>query len=278
MADISKDVNMRNMRQKTFLVTTALAALIGSGAMAASVSIDQIGAIWQNPTGPAIDSGDFSIENGDGDPAQNGETVSIFWGEPATDNGGQSGYSFTPRVVSFNAAPGIAHSLGTFTHFNQPIFDPPGSLSTVELAFNFAGTPVGSGLPPAAASFPAIFDFDHNETLNTGQTVDPGFDNSCDPQLSDTPCDDVVTVSAQGGADETIIVDNVIYTFSLLGFSTDGGLTTSSMFITEEEQNSEADLFFSFTATPVPLPAAGWLLLAGVGGLAAMGRRRKKTA
>lgn len=31
------------------------------------------------------------------------------------------------------------------------------------------------------------------------------------------------------------------------------------------------------TMTPVPLPAAGWMLLAGVGGLAAMRRRKKKS-
>ena len=30
-----------------------------------------------------------------------------------------------------------------------------------------------------------------------------------------------------------------------------------------------------FSVTPVPLPAAGWMLLAGVGGLVAMRRRRK---
>lgn len=29
---------------------------------------------------------------------------------------------------------------------------------------------------------------------------------------------------------------------------------------------------------PVPLPAAGWMLIAGIGGLAAMGRRRRKAA
>ena len=32
--------------------------------------------------------------------------------------------------------------------------------------------------------------------------------------------------------------------------------------------------FASITATPVPLPAAGWLLLAGIGGLVVMRRRR----
>ena len=32
---------------------------------------------------------------------------------------------------------------------------------------------------------------------------------------------------------------------------------------------------FSFNATPVPLPAAGWMLLSALGGVAAISRRRK---
>ena len=32
---------------------------------------------------------------------------------------------------------------------------------------------------------------------------------------------------------------------------------------------------FSFAATPVPLPAAGWMLLSALGGVAAISRRRK---
>ncbi len=253
------------MRQKTFMATAAAAALIGTGAMATSVSIDQIGAIWQNPV---FDQGGVSntIDNGDNDPTVGGETVSIFWGTPAT-NAGQSGYSFNPTDVSFDADPDTVYSLGTFTHFNQPITSSGGSLESVELAFHFEGSPDGV---PISAGFDAVFDFDHDETLNTGQQV-----GDCSPQVSMTPCDDVVTVNAQGGADETIIVGDLAYTFTLLGFSADG-MNFSNMFITEEGENNARDLFFSFSVTPVPLPAAGWLLLAGVGGLAAVGRRRKK--
>lgn len=255
------------MRQKTFLATTAMAALIGSGAMAVPVSIDQIGAIWQNPTGSAVGAATVNTDNGDGDPTVDGETVEIFWGTPATNNG-QSGYSFAPTPVSFLADPDMAYSLGTFTHFNQPIFDSGGSLDSVELAFHFAGSPEGV---PVTASFDAIFDFEHDETLNTATLA------GCDPQVSTTPCDDVVTVSAQGGPDEIVDVGNTRYIFSLLGFSPDGtDGSFESVFFTEEGENSSRDLWFQYSVSVVPLPAAGWLLLAGIGGLAAVGRRRKK--
>src|SRR6056297_2456268 len=123
------------MKQKTFLATTALAALIGSGAMAAPVSIDEIGASWQSPTGPAADADAFTIINTP-DPVTG--AVTIFWGTAPAGGAGQSGYSFAPRSnLPFPANPDTAYSLGTFTHFNQPILDDPGSIETVELSFNF---------------------------------------------------------------------------------------------------------------------------------------------
>jgi hypothetical protein len=39
---------------------------------------------------------------------------------------------------------------------------------------------------------------------------------------------------------------------------------------------SHYDLWYLDSTTPVPLPAAGWMLIAGIGGIAAM-KRRKKT-
>lgn len=248
------------MGNTKFLAAAALAAFAGTGATAATVSIDQIGAVWQNWTGspePAFSS-NLNINNGDNDPTVGGETVSIFWGDP-TGQGGQSGYTFDPTAVSFPATDGVPYSLGTFTHNNQPIFASGGSLETVELLFHFAGTPVS----PAAGvltSFGAIFDFVHDETTNTG--------GGC--------CDDVVTVSAVGGASEDVTVGNYVYTFTLLGFSPDGTPGSfSNSFITQEGLNSSSDLWFDYTVSVVPLPAAGWLLIAGLGALGAVGRRRK---
>ncbi|WP_233252608.1 VPLPA-CTERM sorting domain-containing protein [Maritimibacter sp. 55A14] len=53
------------------------------------------------------------------------------------------------------------------------------------------------------------------------------------------------------------------------------------MFWSKVSQRSEGFAIDNFTVSgdvpaPVPLPAAGWLMLAGIGGLAAAGRRRRR--
>jgi hypothetical protein len=260
------------MRQKTFLASVATAALIGSGAMAAGVSITQIDAAWQNPIGSAFPT-NGNINN------SNADNVVIEWGTPTTIGGSRSGYSFqrntdTPFPASpFNPLdPTTIYSLGTFTHFNNPIFESGGDLTSVELAFSFGGIPDGGSF----TGFNAVFDFGHNETLNTdnvGQCVSP-------LQESPVPCDDIVTVTAEGGATEDVRVGDLIYTFRLLGFSEDGINfdENSNIFVTQEGQPNARDLYFNYTVSVVPLPASGWLLLAGLGGLAAVGRRRRKAS
>jgi len=295
------------MKQKTFLGATAIAMSIGPAAMAASVNIDQIGAIWAKsddasiganaPTGtpePAF-TDNLIIQNGDEDPTSGGETVSISWGDPASSpvgdpNGAQSEYEFdptgdpSPTGPLFVAEADTPYSLGTFTHFNEPIWDSGGSLLTADLILHFAGTPID----PAAGgtqSFGAVFKFSHDETVNeTDVFGNPDLD-ACDtpPQVSNVPCDDLVTLDPVGGVDEVVVVGDVEYTFTLLGFAeNENGVPGdfnpfgSLLFATTEGQANETDLWFSYSVNVVPLPAAGWLLLAGIGGLAAVGRRRKK--
>ena len=62
------------------------------------------------------------------------------------------------------------------------------------------------------------------------------------------------------------------FSFSVIGDgSVDGNVWST-------QENASSSLIVSANISAVPLPAAGWLLIAGVGGLAAMKRRRKNTA
>jgi hypothetical protein len=127
---------------------------------------------------------------------------------------------------------------------------------------------VDIGIASAPGLINSVFSFTHNETPNSPQSSCPG----------DTPpCDDIVTVSNNLG-NETFTIGGDIFTFQVLGFSTDGGTTFLDNFRTVEGQPNPAGLWGSYTSSPIstiPLPAAGWLLLAGIGGLGALRRFRK---
>lgn len=76
--------------------------------------------------------------------------------------------------------------------------------------------------------------------------------------------DDIIGIVGSGGTSPNY-EEVAIVKFSDLSFDS---VTFSSL----KGKNS-----FEFALAPVPLPAAGWLMIAGLGGLAAM-RRRKKSA
>lgn len=95
----------------------ALAAALGSGASAASLTINSVKGIWQNDLP---------------DPAVSGEgTSSLRWGIPISLSG-RSGYDFAGAAPpALTVTDGSAFSLGTFTHRNFPILG--AALSSVDL-------------------------------------------------------------------------------------------------------------------------------------------------
>lgn len=74
-----------------------------------------------------------------------------------------------------------------------------------------------------------------------------------------------------------MIIGGEYYNFFLKGFSRDGGLTFESQATSLENETTTAEIFATITqVTPVPLPAAAWLMGSGLIGLIGLGYRRKR--
>lgn len=192
------------------------------------------------------------------------------WGSPVTGSG-QSGYdfSFAGAPITVDVPPNSgAFGLGTFSHVNLPIFAGTGVLASATLALD-AAIEI-AGMPRGVFSF--NFDFLHNETNNGDNPCADGGPNGVG--VNDNGCADIVTVTTSS-LSENFIVDGLVYTINVLGFSTDGGATISSIFRTRESAINLAEIYGSVSVAEIPVPGALPLLLSGLAGFVAMRRRRK---
>ncbi len=230
-----------------FTRIAALAAttmLVGTAVNAASVNINTMSAAWNN----AMPNNVTNLQ-GEG-------TSTLSWG---TGNP-QSSYVFdvmtTPALNVSNP-----FDLGTFTHNNYPITGT--FLQSVDLDITVSGDIDGT-----AFSIVRTFTFTHTETSNVSSQC-PG-----DPN----PCPDKVDFDNDYSATEVVDMNGDLYTIILSGFQ-QGGVPVTS-FLTQEGQANSAILQASWeiVPAPVPLPAAGVLLLGAVGGLGALRARRKRAA
>lgn len=239
-------------RTSSFLKGTTIAAasalLLASGASAATLDITSVSGLWT------------SVNPESGISGVNSSTIS--WG---TSTGyGQSSYTFVgvapPPVIGLAAD--TAFNLGTFTHKNYPITGT--TLGTAELTVN-----IGIKIDGSAQSVSSVFDFKHIETTNSG---------TCLPN-STSVCDDLVTATTNAASSQTFNIAGTDYIFNVSGFLVGGAIFDS--FLTAENADNVATLQASYSVAeqnipPVPLPAAGWMLLAGLGGLGVARRARKR--
>jgi hypothetical protein len=185
-------------------------------------------------------------------------TASIFWGVPGPSGTGlQSGYTFTGDAPPTFAAPtdGSIFSLGEFDHDNEPILLSGNRLSTVDL---------NVVIDTAIGSFNPIYQLTHLETPNTEPCALP----------SDTPCADTVTISITEVAIGQVTLGGYVYSLFIDGFLNSEGEVVTAL-VTQEQGVNNAHLVGRITVAPIPLPAAGLLLVGALGGLGLMSRRKK---
>ena len=263
------------MSKLKILCAASALALTAGMASAATVEVTGITSQWISWTGGGST---VSTSPPGADPA------TLRWGTQMNDQKRQSGYDFD-AVDATAAAPvtaeeNVEFKLGDFTHLNWTINTATGIKSaTLEVTFDLL---LAGGVTDTLTS---KFLFEHWETPNDDKPCADGGQKG--QGVNKNGCADRVIVSTLPLGDDGIIElenengDTFKYTFDILGFKQNG--QTVNTFWTKESADNKASLYARFTyaenintgPSPVPVPAAGFLLLGGLAALGAAVRRRK---
>jgi len=251
------------------LFAAAALALSAMPALSASVSVTDVDGTWGGPIPPNVVG-----LSGVG-------TSTMSWGRPWTQGGAQSAYGFTGSPVGLIETD-VAFDLGVFTHFNNPIAirRANSSIRAAQLSVSIQ-IDLGDGAGPTQID--TVFDFLHDETRNSPLGPQDPLGGTCanGPNgvgVNVNGCADRVRLVRNDALSTEFTIDGVLYALDITGFLFEGSLLTE--FWTQEEATNSAVLrgILRTVGTPpeapVPLPAAGWLLIAGVGALALTRRRR----
>ncbi len=252
------------MRGTTWIagMVAGVASVAATTASAAVLSISSVTGAWESPTGGA-------------DVQQAGSTIT--WGDATR----RSGYAFDAGTADLGPhETGQEFALGTFVHNNRPI--PIGSgITSAKLRVTFNAILTSAGIQEQV-TLSSLFSFNHLETHNQAALCANGESNGSG--VNSGGCADRVTAFNNPVASASGRIGDRDYQIDISGFQIAGA--PMNAFWTVENATNTAQLLGTFrlspvtipggeTPTPVPLPAASWLLLSALGGMAVALRRRK---
>lgn len=246
----------------------------------AEARITSVGAAW----GPI--TGGTGITYTPGQP-QGGPEAEVRWGTPSGGSA-KSGYNFTGVGTPTGwTGTDVDFELGDFTHFNNPISSGT-SITQAVLTLTFGVDFRLDGGTATSKTFSASYLFKHDETSNGSEDWWGNWSNpsTCangpnGDGVNSNGCSDNVKVFLNQGQEHAFDDgEGNEYFLSITGFLLGGNVVND--FWTKEEADSTAALYARFTANPnvapIPLPAAAWLLIGGIGAIGAVSRRRKAAA
>ena len=233
---------------------------------------------------PATATGaeNFAITNAD-----NGSVATVTWGKGQKKSNGlvnsfvfNGNASDTYSVGSYGSTTlGNLFSLGSFDYYNA--MTSQDKISALNFRVDMS---INGFMQPTTGAFGSAF-LDFTMAINnTNDVADPVA--SADSvwvsgvNVGMTMPDGSLYYAAydfMNGMNMMVAGEN--YNFMLMGFSRDGGATFEQQAVSQENTGTTADIYAlitPLTVSPVPVPAAVWLMGSGLIGLIGLGYRRKK--
>ena len=261
----------------TLTISSQAATISGYAIGSFNSAVNQNGTLLLAGSG----SSEFTVSNSD-----NGSTSIINWGTP--QNRGSNG---TPNYFIFNGNAsdtyqsgtygstilGNLFSLGSFEYHNGKTRQD--NLTQVNFRVDMG---IDGLMQMTTGTFgSAYLEFtmsmnNTNDNNNPFASADSVWVSSVNAGMT-MPDGTSIYIPYDFTTGMDMMIGGEYYNFFLMGFSRDGGLTFESQATSLENETTSAEIFASITqVTPVPLPAAFWLMGSGLLSLIGLGYRRKK--